>query len=105
MECPAHVQSWLVRPRVDRARNREGSGLLEIAETATPARRLVFLGSGTSSGVPVLGCDCAVCTSGDPRNSRMRPSVLFKFPRGNLLIDTTPEMRIQLLREKVHCVH
>jgi phosphoribosyl 1,2-cyclic phosphate phosphodiesterase len=66
---------------------------------------LVFLGSGTSTGVPVLGCDCRVCTSADPRNQRTRPSVLMMFPRGNLLIDTTPEMRLQLLREKVRQVH
>lgn len=65
----------------------------------------MFLGSGTSTGVPVLGCDCRVCTSDDPRNARTRPSVLVSTPRGNLLIDTTPEMRIQLLREKVRQVH
>jgi phosphoribosyl 1,2-cyclic phosphate phosphodiesterase len=68
-------------------------------------RRLIFLGTGTSTGVPVLGCDCAVCTSTDPRNQRTRPSVLFALPAGNLLIDTTPEMRIQLLRERVRRVH
>jgi phosphoribosyl 1,2-cyclic phosphate phosphodiesterase len=68
-------------------------------------RRLTFLGTGTSTGVPILGCDCPVCTSDDPRNQRTRPSVLMSFPAGNLLIDTTPEMRIQLLREKVRRVH
>src|SRR5438445_893482 len=68
-------------------------------------RQLTFLGSGTSTGVPVLGCDCRVCTSDDPRNNRTRPSVLMMFPRGNLLIDTTPEMRVQLLRERVRQVH
>lgn len=52
----------------------------------------------------MIGCDCPVCTSPDPRNQRTRPSVLIKLPRGNLLIDTTPEMRIQLLREKVRQV-
>lgn len=72
---------------------------------AEPSRRLVFLGSGTSTGVPMIGCDCQVCTSSDPRNSRMRPSVLFKLPLGNLLIDTTPEMRLQLLRERVSKIH
>jgi phosphoribosyl 1,2-cyclic phosphate phosphodiesterase len=66
---------------------------------------LVVLGSGTSVGVPVLACDCAVCTSGHPRNQRTRTSVLLRFPEGNLLIDTTPEMRLQLLREKVSLVH
>jgi phosphoribosyl 1,2-cyclic phosphate phosphodiesterase len=69
------------------------------------SRRLVFLGSGTSTGVPVIGCDCPVCTSADPRNQRTRPSVLMSFPQGNLLIDTSPEMRLQLLRERVRFVH
>jgi phosphoribosyl 1,2-cyclic phosphate phosphodiesterase len=53
----------------------------------------------------MIGCDCAVCTSDDPRNQRTRPSVLFSLPGGNLLIDTTPEMRLQLLRERIHQVH
>jgi phosphoribosyl 1,2-cyclic phosphate phosphodiesterase len=76
-----------------------------VVEMLTGARRLVVLGSGTSTGVPMLGCDCPVCLSDDPRNSRMRASVLMSFPRGNLLIDTTPEMRLQLLRERVRQVH
>ena len=72
-----------------------------MSESNETARRLIFLGSGTSTGVPVLGCDCSVCTSDDPRNQRTRPSVLLQFPAGNLIIDTSPEMRIQLLRAKV----
>jgi phosphoribosyl 1,2-cyclic phosphate phosphodiesterase len=63
--------------------------------------KLIFLGSGTSSGVPVVGCRCAVCTSPDPRNKRTRPSVLLKTDRGNILIDASPELRLQLLRERV----
>ena len=76
-----------------------------MADPSALTRRLTFLGSGTSTGVPVLGCDCRVCTSDDPRNRRTRPSVLLSFPRGNLLIDTTPEMRLQLLRERVGFAH
>ena len=68
-------------------------------------RTFTFLGTGTSVGVPMLGCDCAVCTSTNPRNNRYRCSVLIGTPAGNILIDTTPEMRLQLLREKVKLVH
>jgi phosphoribosyl 1,2-cyclic phosphate phosphodiesterase len=76
-----------------------------VTNEGQAARRLVFLGSGTSTGVPVIGCDCRVCTSEDPRNQRTRPSVLMKFPQGNLLVDTSPEMRLQLIRERVRNIH
>jgi len=68
-------------------------------------RTFTFLGTGTSVGVPMVGCDCAVCTSADPRNQRYRCSALIGLPQGNLLIDTTPELRLQLLRAKVKIVH
>ena len=68
-------------------------------------RSFTFLGTGTSVGVPMLGCDCAVCKSPDPHNHRYRCSVLIRTPQGNLLIDTSPELRLQLLREKVHVIH
>lgn len=72
----------------------------------TPGRRqLLFLGTGTSVGVPIIGCDCPVCTSTEPENKRTRPSVLITSPAGNLLIDTSPDMRSQLLRERVSRVH
>jgi phosphoribosyl 1,2-cyclic phosphate phosphodiesterase len=64
----------------------------------SPAFSVEFLGTGTSTGVPMIGCRCAVCTSADPRDSRLRPSVLVRGPEGTLLIDTTPDMRTQLLR-------
>jgi phosphoribosyl 1,2-cyclic phosphate phosphodiesterase len=70
-----------------------------------PTRTFTFLGTGTSVGVPMVGCDCEVCTSTNPRNHRYRCSVLIGTPQGNLLIDTTPELRLQLLRAKVKVVH
>lgn len=61
--------------------------------------RLTFLGTGTSFGVPVLGCDCAVCQSDDPRDRRTRTGALLELPGGRLLVDAPPELRMQLLRE------
>lgn len=61
-------------------------------------RQLLFLGTGTSTGVPVLGCTCPVCLSNDPRNHRTRASVVLRLPGGDVLIDTAPEMRLQMLR-------
>ncbi len=69
------------------------------------ARTFTFLGTGTSVGVPMLGCDCAVCRSTNPRNHRYRCAVLIQTPQGNLLIDTPPELRLQLLRERIGVVH
>ncbi len=68
-------------------------------------RTFTFLGTGTSVGVPMIGCSCAVCRSDNPRNQRYRCAVLIGLPQGNLLIDTPPELRLQLLREKVSLVH
>jgi phosphoribosyl 1,2-cyclic phosphate phosphodiesterase len=68
-------------------------------------RTFTFLGTGTSVGVPMVGCECAVCTSTNPRNQRYRCSVLIAAPAGNILVDTGPEMRLQLVREKVKLVH
>jgi phosphoribosyl 1,2-cyclic phosphate phosphodiesterase len=63
--------------------------------------QLILLGTGTSVGVPVIGCDCDVCGSDDPHNNRTRCSALLGLPAGNLLIDTPPDLRTQLLREGV----
>lgn len=69
------------------------------------SRTFTFLGTGTSVGVPMLGCECEVCRSTNPRNHRYRSSVLITSQRGRLLIDTGPELRLQLLRERVPFVH
>lgn len=58
---------------------------------------LTFLGTGTSFGVPVIGCSCPNCTSADPRDRRTRHGALIATGDGNLLIDTPPELRLQLL--------
>lgn len=68
-------------------------------------RTFTFLGTGTSVGVPMIGCDCAVCRSDDPRNQRYRCAVLIGTPAGNILIDTPPELRLQLLRARVGIIH
>jgi phosphoribosyl 1,2-cyclic phosphate phosphodiesterase len=68
-------------------------------------RTFTFLGTGTSVGVPMVGCECEVCTSPNPRNHRYRCSALIRLPGGNLLIDTPPELRLQLIRAKVGIVH
>jgi len=63
--------------------------------------KITVLGSGTSVGVPTIGCHCAVCTSTDPRDSRLRPSVLVSYDGRNILIDTTPDFRTQALRARI----
>ena len=66
--------------------------------------KVTFLGTGTSHGVPMIGCDCPVCTSTDPRNSRTRTSALVEIDGAHLLIDASPELRLQALREDVRKV-
>jgi phosphoribosyl 1,2-cyclic phosphate phosphodiesterase len=68
-------------------------------------RLFTFLGTGTSVGVPMVGCECDVCRSSDPRNHRFRCSVLIGTPAGNILVDTSPELRLQLLRSGTRIVH
>ncbi len=71
---------------------------------ASPPIRITVLGSGTSVGVPTIGCDCAVCSSADPRDSRLRPSILVSYSGRNILIDVTPDFRAQALRAKMRRV-
>jgi phosphoribosyl 1,2-cyclic phosphate phosphodiesterase len=63
--------------------------------------QLTVLGSGTSMGVPTLGCHCTVCESQDPHDKRTRPSVLLTYGGHNVVIDTTPDFRTQAMRERI----
>jgi len=63
--------------------------------------RLTFLGTGTSTGVPTIGCECAVCNSADPHDRRTRPSLMIEYDGRVIMIDTTPDLREQALREGI----
>ena len=62
---------------------------------------ITFLGTGTSHGVPIVGCNCKTCTSNDPKNNRFRSSIYIKNSDKNILIDTTPDLRLQLLNNDI----
>ncbi|MFW6249175.1 MAG: MBL fold metallo-hydrolase, partial [Bacteroidota bacterium] len=66
-----------------------------------PPIEVVFLGTGTSTGVPVVACDCEVCKSDNKKDHRLRTSVLVKVNKKNLVIDCGPDFRYQMIREQV----
>ena len=66
-----------------------------------PKLKITFLGTGTSSGVPMIACSCAVCTSVDKKDKRLRSSIMVQSPNTTLVVDTTPDFRYQMLREEV----
>jgi phosphoribosyl 1,2-cyclic phosphate phosphodiesterase len=70
-----------------------------------PARTFTFLGCGTSTGVPVLGCECTVCKSTNPKNRRNRCAAVIGTSDGNILIDTPPEIRLELLAANIGIIH
>jgi phosphoribosyl 1,2-cyclic phosphate phosphodiesterase len=65
---------------------------------------LTFLGTGTSAGVPMIGCHCAVCSSDDPHDKRTRASVVISYGPTQVLIDTTPELRLQCVAQGIDSV-
>lgn len=66
--------------------------------------KILFLGSGTSTGVPVIGCNCTTCQSGNPKNKRTRASILVSSNNKNILIDTATDLRFQALTHKIERV-
>ena len=66
--------------------------------------KLTFLGTGTSFGVPQIGCECLVCRSTDPRDKRTRVGAIVEATGTHLLIDTPPELRLQLISNSIHHV-
>ncbi len=75
--------------------------LMNHIEALISPMRLIFLGTGTSTGIPVVGCRCPVCISSDPRNQRTRTSALLQIGEQRLLIDAGPDFRIQALRAQI----
>jgi phosphoribosyl 1,2-cyclic phosphate phosphodiesterase len=65
---------------------------------SAPNLRILFLGTGTSTGIPVIGCGCAVCSSQNAKDKRLRTSILVKSPTTTIVVDTTPDFRYQMLR-------
>jgi phosphoribosyl 1,2-cyclic phosphate phosphodiesterase len=66
--------------------------------------RITFLGTGTSSGVPMIGCQCGVCCSSNPHDTRLRSSILVQTHRTTVVVDATPDFRYQMLRAKVRAI-
>ena len=64
-------------------------------------KKLIFLGSGTSQGVPVIGCNCLVCNSINKKDKRLRSSVILQLGKTNILIDSGPDFRYQILKNKI----
>jgi phosphoribosyl 1,2-cyclic phosphate phosphodiesterase len=65
---------------------------------------LLFLGTGTSAGVPMIGCHCEVCSSSDPHDKRTRPSAILSYAGATVLIDATPELRLQCIANRIDMI-
>jgi phosphoribosyl 1,2-cyclic phosphate phosphodiesterase len=69
-----------------------------MSAAVCPPLTITFLGTGTSSGVPMVGCDCEVCRSTDPNDKRLRSSIMVESATTRFVVDTTPDFRYQMLR-------
>src|SRR2546421_10890496 len=74
------------------------------AASASLSLRITLLGTGTSQGVPMIGCDCAVCRSSDPRDQRLRSSIYIETPELAFVVDTGTDFRTQALRQNIRRV-
>jgi phosphoribosyl 1,2-cyclic phosphate phosphodiesterase len=74
---------------------------IKMHQLGVSGLKVTFLGTGTSQGVPVIGCECDVCTSGDKRNKRLRTSVWIEINGVSVVIDSGPDFRYQMLRAEV----
>lgn len=95
----------ILRGGDDRGHGHQNEGLFLERERSSLRRHslfdLTFLGTGTSTGIPVIACDCEVCASPDPRDTRLRSSALVRIDDTTILIDTSPDLRAQSLRAGV----
>jgi len=74
---------------------------LTIFIVTVPHLKITFLGTGTSTGVPMVACNCEVCTSADPNDTRLRSSIMVQSVSTTIVVDATPDFRYQMLREHV----
>lgn len=73
--------------------------------TTSDAVELIFLGTGTSAGIPMIGCHCAVCSSSNPKDHRGRSSVVVRYGDVSVLVDTTPELRLQCIANGIDSIN
>lgn len=73
----------------------------DLSPGATPGMKVVFLGTGTSVGVPAIGCTCPVCVSDDPKNKRLRTSLYLQACGTHMVVDTSPDFRMQAITYKL----
>lgn len=76
-----------------------------VSDSSPRHGTVIFLGTGTSVGVPAIGCPCEVCKSTNPRNNRTRCAIVVELPDARILVDTPPDLRTQLLREDIPLIH
>lgn len=95
------IGSSVIDRTVERANFRNSTGDFYQTNSASSFMKLTFLGTGTSTGVPSIGCECETCRSEDPRDKRLRVSVLIEHAGKSVLVDTSIDFRQQALRANI----